>query len=87
MLAFGLVAILSIGGPFFLLGLVFLGVMLGRGPRWPALLGVFAGAGIVGVLIGAIGTVATPGVWAGTGASLIIFSGVAFWCLRCRSLP
>jgi hypothetical protein len=63
-LAFGVVAILSIGDPFFLVGLVLLGVMLGRGPRWPASLGALAGAGVVGVVVGLIGAVAGSGVWA-----------------------
>jgi hypothetical protein len=84
MLAFGVVAILSIGGPFFVLGLVLLGVMLGRGPRWPAALGALAGAGAVGVVIGLIGAVATPGIWAASGSSLVLLSAVAFWWLRCR---
>src|SRR5579884_340953 len=61
-LAFGVVAILSIGAPFFLLGLVLFGLMLGRGPRWPAGLGALAGAGVVGLVIGLIGVVAAPGI-------------------------
>lgn len=84
MLAFGCVAILSIGPPFFLLGLVLLGVLLGRGPRWPALLGLFAGTGVVGIVIGAIGAVAQPELWAATGSALIGLSGFTFWWLRCR---
>jgi hypothetical protein len=87
MLGFGAVAILSIGAPFFLVGLVLLGVMLGHGPRWPAGLGGLAGIGLVGVVIGAIGAVSGPGVWAASGLS---FSGVgagAFWWLRCRPAP
>ena len=84
MLAFGVVAILSIGAPFFLLGLVLLGVMLGRGPRWPAGLGALAGAGVVAVVIASIGAVSAPGIWAASGASLVVVSAVAFWWLRCR---
>jgi hypothetical protein len=84
MLAFGVVAILSIGAPFFLLGLVLLGVMLGRGPRWPAGLGALAGAGGVGIVIGLIGAVAAPGMWAASGISLVMVSAVVFWWLRCR---
>lgn len=84
MLVFGVLAILSIGAPFLLLGLVLMGVMLGRGPRWPASMGVLAGAGLVGIVIGLIGAVATPGLWAVTGAALALFSGVTFWWLRCR---
>lgn len=84
MLAFGVVAILSIGAPFFLVGLVLLGVMLGRGPRWPASLGALAGAGVVGVVVGLIGAVAGSAVWAASGASLVALAGTAFWWLRCR---
>jgi len=84
MLAFGLVAILSIGAPLFVLGLVLLGVMLGRGPRWPASLGGLAGAGVVGVVIGLIGAVSFPGLWIGSGVSLMALAAAAFWWLRCR---
>lgn len=84
MLAFGVVAILSIGAPFFLLGLVLLAVMLGRGPRWPASLGALAGAGVVGVVIGFIGAVADPSIWAASGISLVVLSATLFWWLRCR---
>jgi hypothetical protein len=84
MLAFGTVAILSIGAPFFLIGLVLLGVMLRRGPGWPAGLGALTGAGMVGVVIGLIGAVADPGIWGASGISLIALSGTAFWWLRCR---
>ena len=86
MIAFGVVAILSIGAPFFLLGLVLLGVMLGRGPRWPAGLGALAGAGVVGMVIGVIGAVAYPGTWAAAGISLVLLSATAFWWLRCRAM-
>lgn len=83
-LAFGVVAILSVGAPFFVLGLILLGVMLGRGPRWPASLGALAGAGVVGLVIGLIGAVADPGVWTAAGISLIALNATAFWWLRCR---
>jgi hypothetical protein len=86
MLAFGTVAILSIGAPFFMLGLVLLGVMLGRGPRWPAALGAPAGAGVVGVVIGAIGAVVDPFAWAASGVALVAVSATAFWLLRCRPI-
>ena len=59
MLVFGVLAILSIGAPFFLIGLVLFGVMLGRGPRWPAGIGALAGAGLVGIIIGVIGAIAS----------------------------
>jgi hypothetical protein len=39
LMSFGAIAILSIGFPFFVLGLVLLVVGLWRGPRWPADLG------------------------------------------------
>lgn len=84
MLVFGALAILSIGPPFLLLGLVFLGVMLGRGPRGPAVIGALAGAGLVGIVIGVIGAVATPGLWTAAGVTLAVLSGVTFWWLRCR---
>jgi hypothetical protein len=85
MLAFGILAILSIGAPLVLLGLILLGVMLDRGPRWPAGIGALAGAGLVGIVIGVIGAVASPGLWAASGATLAALSGLTFWYLRCRS--
>jgi hypothetical protein len=85
LLAFGAVAILSIGAPFFLVGLVLLGVMLGRGPRWPASLGALAGAGVVALVVGAIGAVVDPGAWAASGVCLVALGAVGFWWLRCRS--
>ena len=84
LLAFGVVAILSIGAPFFIVGLVLLGVMLGCGPRWPASLGALAGIGLVGVVIGLIGAAADSATWAAVGLSLIALSGTANWLLRCR---
>lgn len=84
LLAFGMVAILSIGAPFFLVGLVLLGVMLGRGRRWPASVGALAGAGVVGVVVGSIGAVPDSAVWATSGASLVALASTAFWWLRCR---
>src|SRR6266496_543291 len=48
---FGFVAILSIGLPFFVLGVVLLAVGVGRGPVWPADLGLLAGAGLVCLLV------------------------------------
>jgi hypothetical protein len=84
LIAFGTLAILSIGAPFFLIGLVLLGVMIGRGPRWPAALGFLAGAGVVGIVVGAIAAVATPAAWAASGCLLIALSAGGFWWLRCR---
>lgn len=83
LLAFGTMAILSIGAPFFLVGAVLLGVMLGRGPVWPASLGALAGAGVVGLVVGLIGAVAGSAVWAVSGASLVAVASTAFWWLRC----
>ena len=51
---------------------------MARGP-WDA-----RGAGIVGMVIGVIGAVAEPGIWAASGLSLITLSVGAFWWLRCR---
>jgi hypothetical protein len=72
------------GAPFLLVGLVLLGVLLGRGPRWPASLGLVTGAGTVGVLIGLIGAVVAPLVWGALGAGLVAVSAAGFWWLRCR---
>jgi hypothetical protein len=85
MLSFGLVGILSIGGPLLVPGLVLFGVTLGRAPRWPAVLGAISGVGIAVVLIGAIGHRAAPGIWAVSGASLVAAGATAFWWLRCRA--
>lgn len=85
LIVFGAVAILSIGAPFFLLGLVLFGVLLGRGPRWPASLGFLAGAGLVCVVIAIIGSVPNPAGWAAVGVALLGFSAGAFWWLRCRA--
>jgi hypothetical protein len=84
MLVFGMLAILSIGAPFLLIGLVLLGVFRSRGARWPASVGALAGAGLVGIVIGIIGAVASPALWAGAGAGLIALSAATFWWLRCR---
>jgi hypothetical protein len=86
LLVFGVVAILSIGAPFFLLGVLLLGVLLGRGPRWPASLGLFAGAGIVCLVIAVIGAVAGAAWWAVIGLALSGVGGGAFWWLRCRPI-
>jgi len=80
----GVVAILSIGGPFLLVGLVLFGFLLGRGTPWPACLGLLAGAGLVGVVIDAIGAVPSPGIWGGAGVALIAAGAASFWSLRCR---
>jgi hypothetical protein len=84
LIVFGVLAILSIGAPFFVVGLVLLGVLLGRGPRWPASLGLFAGAGGVCLVIAAINSIAGAAIWAAVGLGLVGLSSVAYWSLRCR---
>jgi hypothetical protein len=86
LLVFGVLAILSIGAPFFLLGVVLLGFRLWRGPRWPQSLGLFAGAGTVCLVIAIIGAVAGPAWWAVIGLALAGVGGGAFWWLRCRPI-
>ena len=87
MILFGAVAILSIGAPFLLLGLVLLMVGVWRGPRWPSDLGLLAGAGVVCLVIALINAIIgdlSPTVWAVVGLGLIAIGGGAFWWLRCR---
>ena len=84
-LVFGMVGLLSVGGPFFVIGLVLLGFMLGRGPRWPAPLGVVAGIGVVAIVLSLIGSRDEPGIWAASGMALIGLSATVFWWLRCRT--
>jgi hypothetical protein len=86
LLAFGVLAILSIGAPFFLIGVLLLGVLLGRGPRWPHSLGLFAGVGTVCLVIALIGAVAGAAWWAVIGVALAGVGGGAFWWLRCRAI-
>jgi hypothetical protein len=87
MIVFGALAILSIGAPFFLVGLVLLGVLLGRGPRWPASLGLLAGAGLVCLVIAAIDALGGAATWAAVGVVLVAVCSASFWALRCRPLP
>ena len=80
-------AVLSIGAPFFLLGLLLLVLGLRWGPRWPADLGLAAGAGVacfVFALINAISGDLSPMVWAVVGFALVSLSSFGFWWLRCR---
>jgi len=77
LLLFGVLAILSIGGPFFLLGVLLLGVLLGRRPRWPHSLGLLSGAGTVCLLIATIGAVPGPARWAMTGLTTAAIGGAA----------
>jgi len=64
-------------------GLVLLGVMLRRGPRWPASVGLIAGAGVVCLVIAPIGA-GGAAVWAAVGLGLVVLASAAFWWLRCR---
>src|SRR3990172_4781582 len=87
LILFGVLASLTIGAPFLLLGVLLLGVLLGRGPRWPAGLGLLAGAGAVCLLIAVISAISgdvAPTIWAVVGLALSGTSSFAFWFLRCR---
>ena len=87
LLVFGFLAGFSIGLPFFWAGLIALGWLLARGPRWPAHLGLVAGAGIsclvVAVFNAAERDPATAD-WLLVGLALVAAPSVAFWWLRCR---
>jgi hypothetical protein len=87
LMSFGVIAILSIGFPFFALGLVLLVVGLWRGPRWPADLGLLSGIGasclliaLIQVFVGSL----DPTVWTAVGATLVALGAGPFWWLRCR---
>lgn len=84
LLSFGLLAILSIGFPFFVLGFLLLLVGTWRGPHWPADLGLPAGIGVTCLVIAAIGSL-PPTIWALVGAVLTTVSAGSFWWLRCRN--
>jgi hypothetical protein len=89
LIGFGLVAILSIGAPFLLLGLLLFLVLLWWGPGWPADLGLLAGVGGVCLLIATIYVLdPDPGpsatLWALAGLALALPSTFTFWYLRCR---
>jgi hypothetical protein len=87
LIVFGLLAILTIGAPFLLLGVFVFGALVGRGPRWPSSLGLVAGAGAVCLVIGTISAISgdvTPTVWFGVGVALTSSACWAFWFLRCR---
>jgi hypothetical protein len=88
LLVFGFIAGLSIGFPFFLLGLLGLAIGLRRAPGWPADLGLLAGAGTVCLVIAVINAISgdlSPTIWASIGVVLVAISSGAFWWLRCRS--
>jgi hypothetical protein len=84
LVVFGFVAMLSIGGPFLLAGVVRLGFLLRRERVWPECLGAIAGAGGVGLLIDGIGAVEAPAAWGAVGLALIAVSGTSFWLLSSR---
>jgi hypothetical protein len=81
---FGFLALLSIGAPFILLGLVLMATLLNRGSAWPAAVGFIGGVGIVGVVIGIIGVVDSPAIWGAVGVGLAALSGASFWRLHSR---
>jgi hypothetical protein len=87
LLVFGFIAGFSVGLPFFYAGLIALGVLAARGPRWPAQLGLGAGAGLSCLIVAAaIAAEREPstGIWALVGGALVAGSALAFWWLRCR---
>ena len=86
LLGFGAGALPSIGAPFLLAGVVVLGVLSRRRPRWPAGLGALAGIGAVGVVVGAIGAVAGASVWLASGASTIVLAITLHTWLRGRQI-
>jgi len=89
LMSFGAIAILSIGFPFFALGLLLLVVGVFRGPRWPADLGIPAGIGVTCIIIALIAALdrgRSPTVWAAVGAALVTLGAGAFWWLRCRRI-
>jgi hypothetical protein len=86
LLAFGVVAILSIGAPILLLGVLLLGILVGRGRRWPHSLGLLAGLGAVCLVIALLGAVAGPALWGVSGLALAAVGSGAFWWLRCRPI-
>jgi hypothetical protein len=85
--SFGAIAILTIGFPFFVLGIL-LGVRaFWQGPAWPAQLGVLAGIGTTCFLIALISAVdggVSPIFWALAGVAATALGAGSFWWLRCR---
>jgi hypothetical protein len=87
LIVFGMLALLSIGAPFFLAGLIALIFLATRGPNWPSQLGFFAGAGAVCIVIAALSAITgnvSPASWALTGIALVASASWSFWRLRCR---
>jgi hypothetical protein len=72
--------------PLELAGVFGLLYMATRGPRWPADLGLLAGAGAVCLLVAALNVDGglTPAPWAAAGAALAVPPTFLFWWLRCR---
>jgi hypothetical protein len=86
LIVFGALAILSIGFPLFALGMLLLFAGVRKGPRWPADLGLIAGAGLVCLLIAAINAIShdlSPTVWAIVGLGLTAIGSGLFWWIRC----
>jgi hypothetical protein len=87
LLVFGFIAGLSIGFPFFFLGLLGLAIGLRRAPGWPADLGLLTGAETACLVVAVINTISgdlSPTIWATVGAGLVAISAGGFWWLRCR---
>lgn len=85
MLIFGVLAILSIGAPILLLGLVLFGVMLGRSRASVA--GVYRRAcrrGTCRHRHRSDRSCTRARLWAATGATLAAFGAATFWWLRCH---
>lgn len=83
LLVFG--SLTSIGLAFLLLGVVLFIWFFWRGPRWPADLGLLAGAGAVCLLIAAINAISgdlSPYVWAAVGVALLAAGTGPFWWIQ-----
>jgi len=87
LVVFGFLAGFSIGLPFFYLGLIALGYLAVRGPRWPAHLGLVAGAGFSCLVVAAFNAAErdpSAGDWTLAGLGLTTAAAFTFWWLRCR---
>jgi hypothetical protein len=91
LIAFGAVAILSIGFPFLVAGLgVFVWLYI-RGPGWPHDLGLVAGVGAVALLVAFLNRAdgnPDPQTWALAGIGLVSASVLPYVLImrrRCRS--